>query len=217
MRKLLTASKGMTLIEVLATLVITAIVSGVVYSVFITGIKLYQKIGIESQLRDDADYIATMILNEMYNYPPNYITDYDNMETGAKGIELVRYKQKVVNGYLIEEPQDVDEVNYIDKDLLIYYLEGKFFIEDIERKEDGSVITNSKTEISTDSSKTTTVGEDSSKEISSISIGQCSRKDSNGNCQHGRINLNLVIDDIRQGQNQIFNINPLILKSSFGY
>ena len=46
-----------------------------------TGFKLYQKIGIEAQLRDDADYVATMILNEMYNNPPNYITDYKNHRT----------------------------------------------------------------------------------------------------------------------------------------
>ena len=86
MREKLTSNHGMTLIEVLLTLTITAIISTVIYGTFITGLKLYQKIGIEGQLRDDADYAATMILNEMYDNPPTYAVDYENTTTGAKGL-----------------------------------------------------------------------------------------------------------------------------------
>lgn len=208
MRERLVSNRGMTLIEVLLTLVISAIVSAVIYSTFITGLKLYQKIGIEGQLRDDADYVATLILNEMYNNPPNYTVEYKNTATGAKGIEMVRYKSKNVNNYIIEDS------NEIEQDLLIYFENGNFYLETLNDKKE----TIEKKEISSESSKFTTVVDGGVSEVSSISLDSCSQEDSSKKCQHGTISLNIVIEDSNQGRiSNLLKTEPLILKSTFGF
>ncbi|PLR72800.1 PilW family protein [Bacillus sp. UMB0728] len=77
-------NKGFTLYELLAVLAITAIVLPVIYGVFTSGIKLYNKIQVEGQLRDDADYTSTMIMNAFYSYPFDYVKS-----CGDDCIELV--------------------------------------------------------------------------------------------------------------------------------
>ncbi|MCC3647490.1 hypothetical protein JGK52_12570 [Cytobacillus oceanisediminis] len=77
--------RGATLYEMLAVLVISSIILPIIYGVFTSGYKLYNKIGIEGQLRDDADYTATMIMNTFYSFPFDYVR-----ECGEKNcIELV--------------------------------------------------------------------------------------------------------------------------------
>ncbi|MGN7177252.1 hypothetical protein BK139_05360 [Paenibacillus sp. FSL R5-0490] len=77
--------RGATLYELLAVLVISSIILPIIYGVFTSGYKLYNKIGIEGQLRDDADYTATMIMNTFYSFPFDYVR-----ECGEKNcIELV--------------------------------------------------------------------------------------------------------------------------------
>ncbi|WHY84888.1 prepilin-type N-terminal cleavage/methylation domain-containing protein [Neobacillus novalis] len=207
MMKLISSNRGMTLVEVLATLVIMSILSGIIYSVFVTGLKLYQKIGIEGHLRDDADYVATMILNEMYNSPPNYILPYENNDTGAKGIQMVRYKPKNVEGFIVEDSTEIED------NTLIYQENQKFFIEKLNEKNQSI----EKTEIQTVRVKNTTVTDGVNSETSSISIGSCSLPDSSGKCRHGRISLNLVIEDSNQGPNSVIKTKPLILNSTFGF
>lgn len=92
MNKLLSSQRGLTLIELLLAVVITAIVSVVIYSVFITGVNLYQKIQIEGQLRDDADYIATLIMNEMYENSPKLVEEYSS--NGENGVKMIRSAEK---------------------------------------------------------------------------------------------------------------------------
>ncbi|MFE8703434.1 PilW family protein [Cytobacillus sp. FJAT-54145] len=197
MNKILKNNKGITLIELLVTLAITAIVSTMIYSVFVTGLKLYQKIGIEGQLRDDADYVATMILNQLYENTPNYIEEFN--ENGAEGLRLVRYESKKVNRYIVEES------NVIEAKILIYYKNNTFFIED--------ELSNEITEISTPSSKLTTL----SSEEPSVGIKQCSKEDQNGNCSHGIISLNLVLEDSNARLSSFLKTDPIVLNSTFGF
>ncbi|KAA9023143.1 PilW family protein [Niallia endozanthoxylica] len=201
MKKILSSQRGITLVEVLATLVIMAIVSGGIYSVFTTGLKLYQKTGIEAQLRDDADYVATMILNEMYNRPPNYIAKYETAE--AKGIEMVRYKQKTVNHYIVEE---TEEKEYR---IFIYFENEKFYIEEVDPISEDTI---ERMELSSDSSRFTTLNGESS----SISFTPTSL-DSNGNGVHGRIELKLIIGDNSENLSSFLKTKPLKLESSFGF
>ncbi|MGG0716306.1 prepilin-type N-terminal cleavage/methylation domain-containing protein [Robertmurraya massiliosenegalensis] len=207
MRKLIKSEKGLTLVEVLVTLVIMSIISGVIYSVFTTGLKLYQKIGIESQLRDDADYVATMILNEMYENPPNYIASYETTE--ETGIEMVRFRPKNVDGYLVEDSTDIEQ------DLLIYFEDGHFYIEKIKREED-TVISLEKNRISSDSSSLTTVEINGQPESSSISYS-CTKERIGGGCENGRIFLKIVIADGNERRSSFLKTEPLILNSSFGF
>lgn len=209
MIKRLSSERGITLVELLVTLVIMSIVSGVIYSVFATGFKLYQKIGIEAQLRDDADYVATMVLNEMYNNPPNYIQKYET--TNKKGIEMVRFAPKNVEGYLVEDSTNIEQ------DLLIYYENESFYIEKIERDDAGGTFTTlEKKEISTESSELTSITDGTNEESSSISFA-CTVQEKNGKCEHGRISLKIVIGDNNERLSSFLKTDPLLLESSFGF
>jgi len=202
MKKILSSQRGITLVEVLATLAIMAIISGGIYSVFTTGLKLYQKIGIEGQLRDDADYVATMILNEMYEKPPNYISKYQ--KDGAEGIEMVRYKQKNVDHYLVEESTDIEHC------IRIYFKNDNFYIEEVDPLSENTTL--EITKLSSDSSRFTTMNGESS----SISFTPTSL-DRNGNGVHGRIELKLIIGDNNENLSSLLRIEPLKLESSFGF
>ena len=208
MREKLTSNHGMTLIEVLVTLSITAIISTVIYGTFITGLKLYQKIGIEGQLRDDADYAATMILNEMYDNPPTYALDYENTITHAKGIQLVRYQDKDVDNYIIKDS------DYKKQDLFIYFENEKFYLETHKFDSITHNETIEKTELSSESSKYTTYDDGTKSEVKLLS---CSQKDASGNCQHGTISLIIVIADSKQKINSLLKTEPLVSKSTFGF
>lgn len=214
MRKIISTQRGLTLIEVLVTLVIMSIVSGVVYSVFSTGLKLYQKIGIEAQLRDDADYVATMILNEMYNYPPNYIKEYDDKD-GGKGLELIRYFPKEVNRYLVDDVTTDDGKIKIQRRLLIYFKDDNFYIDKFETEilEDGTEkIHSSIDQLSSESSRFTTKNGKSS----SIRFS-CTKPELSKQCPHGTIKLDIVIGEDKERFSNLLKTDPLELESSFGF
>ena len=66
--------KGITLYELLATMTILAIVLPVIYGVFQSGLSLYNKIQIEGQIRDDADYAVSMMMNAFNSIPFDYVS-----------------------------------------------------------------------------------------------------------------------------------------------
>ncbi|GIN60278.1 hypothetical protein J27TS8_02710 [Robertmurraya siralis] len=208
MKKLIRTENGFTLVEVLVTLVIMAIVSGIIYSVFTTGLKLYQKIGIEAQLRDDADYVATMILNKMYEAPPDYIKKYE--QDGAQGIELVRYAAKEVERYIVDHRYNEEGDIEIERRLFIYFKDERFFIETVtdDANENSATIA----QISTDSSRFTSIDEQSSEITFS-----CSNPELSERCPHGIIHLNLIIGEDKERFSNLFKIEPLILESTFGF
>lgn len=73
--RIMRTERGFTVIELLVALSLSTMIVGIIYGVFITGIKAYEKIGIEGQLRDEADYILSMLLNEIYELSPDTIED----------------------------------------------------------------------------------------------------------------------------------------------
>ncbi|WP_409301970.1 type II secretion system protein J [Peribacillus sp. SCS-155] len=204
MKKLLSSNRGMTLIEVLLTLVIGAIVSGVIYSLFITGLNLYQKIQIEGQLRDDADYIATMILNELYTNDP---TSVQPLSGDKQGIALIRAGTKEVNRYLIIDSEQPPAI------IKIYFEDNQFIIEHAD-KEDGKVVLDSL------SSNFTTADVDGVARFTEISIdpdSKCTKKNGTDNCTSGTIHLNLVLEDNKSTRGSLIRTKPLVLESSFGF
>ena len=72
------SDKGVTLYELLAVIAISGIVLTTIIGVFNTGLVLYKKIGIESQIRDEADIILSNVLNELYKTSPNEIIYKEN-------------------------------------------------------------------------------------------------------------------------------------------
>lgn len=81
-------NNGITLVELLVTLVIMAIIAPIVYNVFVAGQKTYIHQSSEVQFREDADYVTTMIMNEFFRLP----FDYVNENCGKDCIQIVDSK-----------------------------------------------------------------------------------------------------------------------------
>lgn len=62
-------NRGLTLMEVLASLTITTLILGSAYGLFVSGINIYKRINGDIRLRDEADIIVANIMNEFYNDP----------------------------------------------------------------------------------------------------------------------------------------------------
>ena len=207
MKKFILPERGVTLVELLVTLALISLFGTIMYSVFLTGIKLYQKIEVEGQLREDADYIATAILNEMYSNSPKSVKIFKDPITGNEGIILIRANEKKVDGYLIE-----DNTTQPEKTIKIYF-DGKRFI--IESKT-GNAQDMKTVEIE---SKFATINKNQPNEIKSkvtlSNLGNCNS--SYTECSHGTIQLTLALEGENEIKNSLINSKPLVLESSFGF
>lgn len=65
--------KGMTLIELLATVVVLAVLATLSYQVLFQGFSNYSRIKLETELRDDADYIMASLMREVFTYKESEI------------------------------------------------------------------------------------------------------------------------------------------------
>ncbi|PLT30158.1 type IV pilus modification PilV family protein [Peribacillus deserti] len=210
--KSLFSQRGITLIEVLITIVVSAIALTLIYSVFATGIKLYQKIEVEGQIRDDADYLAAMILNEMYTTPPSYV-EYE--ESKPNLIKLVRLQDKAIEGYLVEDsaaPQKTTDISINQNNLII------------QRGSEGETIIDSLTAQLTSMNKGESNERSSSLEVrGGRDCRQVPKKNAMGErievtqCTHGTIDLTLILTDSPHQQGSIIKTEPLVLESSFGF
>lgn len=75
-------NRGLTLVEVLVTVAIFAIICSLVIAVTIQGVNHYQMIQTDALLRSEADYIMTRFMNELY-------TAYDVKNVTVEEIENV--------------------------------------------------------------------------------------------------------------------------------
>ncbi|MCM3316879.1 prepilin-type N-terminal cleavage/methylation domain-containing protein [Rummeliibacillus stabekisii] len=87
MNKILNNNKGITLLEVLATLVITSIIGIITMNVFIKGSESAKNINIDSQLRDEADLIMSKFIKTIYTTNQNTIV-HRNFEGNNSYIEV---------------------------------------------------------------------------------------------------------------------------------
>ena len=206
MKKFIRPERGVTLVELLVTIALVSLFGTIMYSVFLTGVKPYQKIEVEGQLRDDADYIATAILNEMYSNSPESVKTFKDSTTGKEGIILVRANEKKVDGYLVEDN------NQPEKEIKIYFDQNQFVIE-------------SKTGTAQDiktvqiDSKFTTINKDKLNETKSKitlgKVGECNAGYTE--CSNGTIQLTLALEGENDFKNSLINSKPLVLESSFGF
>ena len=198
MKKLLSSSRGLTLIEVLITAVLTSIVSVIIYTLFITGLNLYQKIQVEGEMRDEADYVATLILNELTANQPRYVTPHpDN-----NGITLHLTGNKTVTGPIIEDSSE-------EKKIHLYFRDGKFHIEK-ETPEDSLIL-----DLPGFSFEETKDG--SQTRISLDPDGFCTESSGVPACTHSSINVTIVVQDKKRPEGSLLSVKPLVLESSFGF
>ncbi|WP_157843183.1 PilW family protein [Bacillus sp. FJAT-42315] len=102
-------NRGVTLVELLVTLVILSILVPVVTGVMVAGQKTFMKQSNEVHFREDADYVTTMIMNEFFSTPFDYVSTCDNKNTcieieDSKQIGLSKYE----NNYKIEQTDKAD-------------------------------------------------------------------------------------------------------------
>ncbi|MGM0844063.1 MAG: PilW family protein [Bacillota bacterium] len=114
--------EGFTLIELLLTLAISAILLPVIYGTFLTGYKIYEKVSIEGQLREDADYVSAMLMNSLYSTPFDYVDeceDEDNCLIFVDNIETAQnpYNPEVIDQDKKREPDKTEsfKIKLIDK------------------------------------------------------------------------------------------------------
>jgi prepilin-type N-terminal cleavage/methylation domain-containing protein len=110
MKQFVNNHKGLSLVELLAAITISSFILTSAYGVFLGGIKAYKRIGIENQLRSEADYIIATIMNELYQFAPDGIA----MEgtTNERRIQFIKNKQKVINSSvgLVEEKETATQM-----------------------------------------------------------------------------------------------------------
>jgi prepilin-type N-terminal cleavage/methylation domain-containing protein len=108
------AEDGLTLIELLLTLAISAILLPVIYGTFLTGYKIYEKVSIEAQLRDDADYVSAMMMNSLYSTPFDYVEKCDEEENCLKFVDSVETAQNQYNPEVIDQDKQKTSESYFE-------------------------------------------------------------------------------------------------------
>ncbi|MCP8968493.1 PulJ/GspJ family protein [Ectobacillus ponti] len=113
--------RGVTLVEVLAALVLTVVISGILYSVFAAGLRTYNKIQTEGQLRDEADYMVARLMGELYS------ADYDDVQYDPASQALSFYSRR-------QRSFRKDDVSYTYTDTntpaaKLYIKDGKMILE----------------------------------------------------------------------------------------
>ncbi|MGE7779532.1 PilW family protein [Peribacillus sp. NPDC097264] len=202
-KKSLSNENGLSLIEILLAVTITTFITGVIYSLFITGLSLYQKIQIEGQLREDADYIATMIMNELTTNQPKYVTPLN--EDGKNGVTLNVQEEKTVDGFIIEDSKGTEPVD-------IYFKDSQFIIDNKGVLNTLNLSTSSFIDINegTQTEKKTGIRLDTDS-------SDCTRDPSGTLCTHSTIHVTMVIENNIHAKGFFVTTEPLVLESSFGF
>ncbi|WP_458412334.1 PilW family protein [Schinkia sp. CFF1] len=80
-------NQGVTLIELLTALVISALVLGIAYGLLMAGYKTYEKVGIEQGLRDEGDYVVSRIMQTFYDGDISNIKNCDPTPSTLPGTD----------------------------------------------------------------------------------------------------------------------------------
>lgn len=71
--KRLGSQEGFSLVEVLAALVITAIMAGVIYGAALFGFRSYLQINADNLLRNNGDILSSSIITQLYSFAPERV------------------------------------------------------------------------------------------------------------------------------------------------
>ncbi|WAA12847.1 PulJ/GspJ family protein [Fervidibacillus halotolerans] len=83
--------KGLTLVELLATITIFSIVGTIVYAVLFNGIHSYERTMEETKLRDEADYIMSNLIEQFFTLKASDVIEMPNL---AKGQGYLKVRDK---------------------------------------------------------------------------------------------------------------------------
>lgn len=66
MKRIFISSKGFTLVEILAGLALAGLISIIIINILLSGMNSYEKISSDVSLHNDANYVMTLFVNEIY-------------------------------------------------------------------------------------------------------------------------------------------------------
>ncbi|MDD9267819.1 prepilin-type N-terminal cleavage/methylation domain-containing protein [Paenibacillus sp. GCM10023248] len=99
--------KGLSLVELIASLSILSLVMGTIYAVITFGFTAYNKVTVENSLRDEADMMMSAVMTQLYTYGPEYVSNIANENgielsrtTKLNGTEIPRKQMKIYNSGL---------------------------------------------------------------------------------------------------------------------
>ncbi|ASS98681.1 MULTISPECIES: PulJ/GspJ family protein [Geobacillus] len=180
---------GMSLVELLAAITISMLIIGIIYTVFVAGIRVYERIGIENELRSEADYAAARLMNTLYSFSPDGLDAGQNQENKPlRQLSFIKNEQFQTNGQvgLVSREQAAEP-----SVRTISIGNGKLMV-------DGETITS--TRLLLDDS-------------SSLSF-RCARREGTI-CRSGVLTMTLTIKD---GENHgVISIQPFTLRTEFGF
>ncbi|AKU25936.1 prepilin-type N-terminal cleavage/methylation domain-containing protein [Geobacillus sp. FSL K6-0789] len=189
MRRSVNTQDGMTLVELLAAISISMLIIGAIYTVFLAGIRVYQHIGIESELRSEADYAVARIMNALYMFSPDGLeADRSQENKTLSQLSFVKNEQFKTN----------NQVGLVSRETAAQSVHRIISIKDGKLMMDGEAITS--TRLLLDDS-------------SSFSF-RCARRDGEI-CRSGVITIILTIKD--GNNNGMLSIKPFTLQTEFGF
>ncbi|MFC4103337.1 prepilin-type N-terminal cleavage/methylation domain-containing protein [Paenibacillus xanthanilyticus] len=181
--------RGLTLIELIASLTLLSVVMGIIYSSITFGMSAYNKIRIENSLRDEGDLIMSSIISKLYTYGPDSIAQ---SKSDA-------YRQRITLKLAGMESEEI-VFDYSDESAK----NALFF----KRKNDDGVVTNSD-EVELDSELV--VQSDADWQEGSYIRLVCSDT-SKSSCSSGLIEIQLKLRQMYANEN-----HDLVLESKFGF
>jgi len=181
---------GFTLVEMLPTLLLLAMVMSMIYGVAHFGMRSYNQIKVENSLRDEGDILMSSIITELYTFSPD------------------RVRQLTVNGKNIgirleRDPAIASGTTGTIEVLNIYMQAGSLYIGDLQSVSSSSTVTSivqPKDQVRAIQSQ---LGDSSLIQIQS---------DGRTVYTSGIIQIKLALSQKVQGQNK-----SLVLESNFGF
>lgn len=118
--KKLTNNQGVTLVELLATIIIVSIVATLTYTILFQGYSNYQRVKVEAELRDEADLIMASLIKDIFTLKKsevqlvqsctnNTVNSYMNVTktNPVTGIKAIPYKTGFDGGKVIVKDSQI--------------------------------------------------------------------------------------------------------------
>lgn len=96
--KRLTNSQGVTLVELLATIIIVSIVATLTYTILFQGYSNYQRVKVEAELRDEADLIMASLIKDIFTLKKSEVQLVDSCTIDVSNAYLNVTKTHPVTG-----------------------------------------------------------------------------------------------------------------------
>lgn len=113
MKRFKNNEQGLTLVEVLAALTLASLIGIVAYSIFFGSFNTYSRVMEETEIRNEADYIMALFINEFFTLKTTEITAEQLPEVGTNNyyLETTKGKLGIIDSQAIINDKPVDNLN----------------------------------------------------------------------------------------------------------